>query len=217
MHMWKTLADRLLFFKTDSNWYTIIYKAAFALFGGTDSFYDEFAAVQLSSAAATSASRKANSAALEAVENMIFDKLSKQQRSRLNSRQLHALAELKSSSVVQSLYSVPCLQREQSQVAIQYSIDSSFIFLASRDGSSAEGHVDPDALLLEAAWWWCGVCSGDEEAFESVIGPRASIGNLASLLCKLCVGTLKRTLFKLPLTAPQSATWPHLPPFWRAT
>jgi len=120
MHMWKTLADRLLFFKTDANWYTILYKAAFALFGATDSFYDEFAAVQLSSAAATSATRKSNSAALEAVESMIFDKLCKQQRSKLNSRQLHALAELKSSSVVQSLYSVPCLQREQSQAAIQY-------------------------------------------------------------------------------------------------
>jgi hypothetical protein len=194
MHMWKTLADRLLFFKTDANWYTILYKAAFALFGATDSFYDEFAAVQLSSAAATSATRKSNSAALEAVESMIFDKLCKQQRSKLNSRQLHALAELKSSSVVQSLYSVPCLQREQSQAAIQYarptrfplceivtlwarySIDSSFIFLASRDGSSSEGHVVADALLLEAAWWWCGVCAGDEDAFDSVIAPRASIG-----------------------------------------
>jgi hypothetical protein len=176
MHMWKTLVDRLLFFKTDSNWYTILYKAAFALFGSTDSFFDEFATVQLSTAAASSASRKANSAALEAVENAIFDKLCKQQRSKLNSRQLHALAELKSSSIVQSLYSVPCLQREQSQSAIQYSIDSSFIFLASRDGSNAEGHVDPDALLLEAAWWWCGVCSGDEDAFDSVIAPRSSIG-----------------------------------------
>jgi hypothetical protein len=176
MHMWKTLVDRLLFFKTDSNWYTILYKAAFALFGSTDSFFDEFATVQLSTAAASSASRKANSAALEAVENAIFDKLCKQQRSKLNSRQLHALAELKSSSIVQSLYSVPCLQREQSQSAIQYSIDSSFIFLASRDGSNAEGHVDPDALLLEAAWWWCGVCSGDEDAFDSVITPRSSIG-----------------------------------------
>jgi TPR repeat protein len=178
MHMWKTLVDRLLFFKTDSNWYTILYKAAFALFGSTDSFFDEFATVQLSAAAASSASRKANSAALEAVENAIFDKLCKQQRSKLNSRQLHALAELKSSSIVQSLYSVPCLQREQSQSAIQYSIDSSFIFLASRDGSNAEGHVDPDALLLEAAWWWCGVCSGDEDAFDSVIAPRSSIGTL---------------------------------------
>jgi hypothetical protein len=191
MHMWKTLIDRLLFFKTDSNWYTVLYKAAFALFGSTDSFFDEFASVQLSAATAASVSRKANSAALEAVENLIFDKLCKQQRSKLNSRQLHALAELKSSSIVQSLYSVPCLQREQSQAAIQYSIDSSFIFLASRDGSNAEGSVDPDALVLEAAWWWCGVCTGDEDAFESIIGPRASIGKAASstsfLLLLACV------------------------------
>jgi hypothetical protein len=210
--MWKTLVDRLLFFKTDSNWYTVLYKAAFALFGSTDSFFDEFASVQLSAAAASSVSRKANSAALEAVENVIFDKLCKQQRSKLNSRQLHALAELKSSSIVQSLYSVPCLQRDQSQAAIQYSIDSSFIFLASRDGSSAEGHVDPDALVLEAAWWWCGVCTGDEDAFESVIGPRASIGTFIfeSL-------ALERFPFHcVLLTRSQSETWPRLPLFWSA-
>jgi hypothetical protein len=196
MHMWKSLVDRLLFFKTDSNWYTILYKAAFALFGHTDSFFDEFASVQLSSSAATSASRKANSAALDAVENAIFDKLCKQQRSKLNSRQLHALAELKSSSIVQSLYSVPCLLRDQSQAAIQYSIDSSFIFLSSRDGSHAEGHVDPDALVLEAAWWWCGVCSGDDEAFASIIGPRASIGTPLqhdrNLICQHCSFNLCR-------------------------
>jgi hypothetical protein len=110
------------------------------------------------------------------------------------------------------LYSVPCLQREQSQAAIQYSIDSSFIFLASRDGSSAEGHVDPDALVLEAAWWWCGVCTGDEDAFESVIGPRASIGTFIfeSL-------ALERFPFHcVLLTRSQSETWPRLPPFWSA-
>jgi hypothetical protein len=60
--------------------------------------------------------------------------------------------------------------------------------------------------VLEAAWWWCGVCSGDEDAFNSIIGPRASIGDPRPNR-RLCA----------PLTLLQSATLLHPLPYWSAT
>jgi hypothetical protein len=64
----------------------------------------------------------------------------------------------------------PQLQVQAVQPLLSYAIDSSFLMLARRDGSDGTGLVEPEDLVEEVAALFGGVCSGEADMFEEVVG-----------------------------------------------
>lgn len=158
-------------FRREVNWHSILLPLCEELcVPAYMNWSEEFVSPKMSYGEALVECHKAQSTALNALENEFVDKIGKHQRARFSSLQACSLAELKNSEPMRKLLAMPQLQSQAVQPLLSYAIDSSFLMLARRDGSDGTGHVEPEDLVQEVVAFFAGVCEGEADMFEHVVG-----------------------------------------------
>ena len=158
-------------FRREVNWYSILLPLCEELcVPAYMNWSEEFVSPKMTYAEALTDCHKAQPQTLNALENEFVDKIGKHQRARFSSLQACSLAELKNSEPMRKLLSMPQLQSQACQPLLSYAIDSSFLMLARRDGSDGTGQVEAEDLVQEVVAFFAGVCEGEADIFEEVVG-----------------------------------------------
>ena len=158
-------------FRREVNWHSILLPLCEELcVPAYMNWSEEFVSPKMTYAEALTECHKAQSSTMNALENEFVDKIGKHQRARFSSLQACSLAELKNSEPMRKLLAMPQLQNQACQPLISYAIDSSFLMLARRDGSDGTGQVEAEDLVQEVVAFFAGVCEGEAEMFEEVVG-----------------------------------------------
>jgi len=158
-------------FRREVNWHSILLPLCEELcVPAYMNWSEEFVSPKMTYAEALTECHKAQSSTLNALEIEFVDKIGKHQRARFSSLQACSLAELKNSEPMRKLLAMPQLQGQATQPLLSYAIDSSFLILARRDGSDGTGQVEAEDLVQEVVAFFAGVCEGESEVFEDVVG-----------------------------------------------
>lgn len=158
-------------FMREVNWYSILLPLCEELcVPAYMNWSEEFVSPKMTYAEAFTECHKAQPQIMNALENEFVDKIGKHQRARFSSLQACSLAELKNSEPMRKLMSMPQLQSQACQPLLSYAIDSSFLMLARRDGSDGTGQVEAEDLVQEVVAFFAGVCEGEADMFEEVVG-----------------------------------------------